>query len=288
NGNIVVKYVYDAYGNILQIIGNQIIGKKNPFRYKGYYYDDETSLYYCNSRYYVPEWGRWLNADDVSYLDPSSVNGLNLYAYCGNNPVMFVDPSGCLPIWAKWVIGGVIIVGAAALTVVTAGGFAAAGTAVLSVFTATMAPTAASAVFAGAFVGSLAIGTAGMIIAGSSSEDGWSWDKAADGFMWGSIAGAVIGGTWGGTHYALQNAGKMAIKTNINNLLNNPLDDFVTIGPKDGGISSYVRSISQTGEYGNIYASKLGNGIYQIANGHHRIAALRQLGYNSVKFFLVP
>ena len=42
------------------------------------------------------------------------------------------------------------------------------------------------------------------------------------------------------------------------------------------------------GEYGNIYASKLGNGIYQIANGHHRIAALRQLGYNSVKFFLVP
>jgi RHS repeat-associated protein len=76
NGNIVVKYVYDAYGNILQIIGNQIIGKKNPFRYKGYYYDDETGLYYNVTRYYNPEWGRWLNADDVSYLDPS--NGLNL------------------------------------------------------------------------------------------------------------------------------------------------------------------------------------------------------------------
>ncbi len=54
----------------------------------GYYHLNETSLYYCNSRYYNPEWGRWLDADDVSYLDPSSVNGLNLYAYCGNNPVM--------------------------------------------------------------------------------------------------------------------------------------------------------------------------------------------------------
>ena len=45
----------------------------------------ETSLYYCNSRYYVPEWCRFLNADDVSYLDPESINGLNLFAYCNNN-----------------------------------------------------------------------------------------------------------------------------------------------------------------------------------------------------------
>jgi len=72
----------------LQIIGNQIIGKKNPFRYKGYYYDDETGLYLLTTRFYNPEWGRFLNADDVSYLDPSSINGLNLYVYCGNNPVL--------------------------------------------------------------------------------------------------------------------------------------------------------------------------------------------------------
>ena len=73
-----------------------------------------------------------------------------------------------------------------------------------------------------------------------------------------------------------------------NNLVNNPLDEFVTVGPKDGGISGYVRSISQTGDYGQIFARKLPNGMYQIVNGHHRVAALRQLGYRYVNFFLVP
>ena len=51
-------------------------------------------MYYCNSRYYDPQMGRWLNSDDISYLDPVTLNGLNLYAYCGNNPVMYFDPTG--------------------------------------------------------------------------------------------------------------------------------------------------------------------------------------------------
>lgn len=46
----------------------------------------------------MPEWGRWLNADDISYLDPSTIRGLNLYAYCFNNPVMFSDSSGNIPV----------------------------------------------------------------------------------------------------------------------------------------------------------------------------------------------
>ncbi len=105
--------------------------------------------------------------------------------------------------------------------------------------------------------------------------------------MAGSIVGVIIGGACGGTHYALKNAGKMDIRTNINNLANNPLDEFVTTGPKDGVISNYVLSISQTGDYGQIFASKLPNEMYQIANGDHRVAAIRQLGYKYVKFFLV-
>ena len=88
-------------------------------------------------------------------------------------------------------------------------------------------------------------------------------------------------------HYFRQSAGKAPIKTNINNLVDNPADDFVIHGPKNGRISEHINSISQTGNYGEIYASKLPNGMYQLANGHHRISALKQLGYKYVNFFLV-
>ncbi|MDY0064686.1 MAG: RHS repeat-associated core domain-containing protein, partial [Bacilli bacterium] len=111
-GIIQVGYRYDGWGNILSIItpsGSSFNPFINPYTYRGYRYDVETSLYYCNSRYYNPEWGRWLNADDVGYLDPSSVNGLNLYAYCNNNPIMYSDPSGCF--WDYILDAGCIIAG---------------------------------------------------------------------------------------------------------------------------------------------------------------------------------
>ena len=53
-----------------------------------YYYDVETQLYWVSSRYYSPELCGWISPDDIEYLDPKSVNGLNLYCYCYNNPVM--------------------------------------------------------------------------------------------------------------------------------------------------------------------------------------------------------
>ena len=70
------------------------IGVLNPFRYRGYYYDTETGLYYLQTRYYDPETGRFISADRIEYLDPETLGGLNLYAYCANNPIMFVDPLG--------------------------------------------------------------------------------------------------------------------------------------------------------------------------------------------------
>ena len=66
----------------------------NPIRYRGYYYDDDTGLYYCNARYYSPKWRRFISPDDTAYLDSDSPNGLNLYCYCNNDPVNYADPSG--------------------------------------------------------------------------------------------------------------------------------------------------------------------------------------------------
>jgi RHS repeat-associated protein len=51
-----------------------------PIRYRGYYYDAETGLYYLRARYYDPETGRFISQDDVSYLAPEHLSGLNLYA----------------------------------------------------------------------------------------------------------------------------------------------------------------------------------------------------------------
>ena len=102
-GAAVVQYNYDAWGNhkVLNASGIEIvtvndIGNLNPFRYRGYYYDTETGLYYLQTRYYDPVVGRFISRDSIEYADPESINGINLYAYCGNNPVKYVDPNGTL------------------------------------------------------------------------------------------------------------------------------------------------------------------------------------------------
>ena len=110
NGDSVIQYNYTAFGEIIDIRGplKSVLEHNNPFLYKGYYYDVETGLYWVSSRYYVPEWCRWLNADDVNYLDTESINGLNLFAYCYNNPIMYIDPKGNFPIA---IIGTIYIIG---------------------------------------------------------------------------------------------------------------------------------------------------------------------------------
>ncbi len=72
----------------------------NPLRYRGYYYDQETGLYYLKTRYYDPKVRRFLNADDASVLtkDPEQLTEKNLYAYCDDNPVMYRDDAGMFDI----------------------------------------------------------------------------------------------------------------------------------------------------------------------------------------------
>lgn len=93
SGNIIVKYYYDAYGNMLSMADTSGInlGTKNPFRFKSYYYDEETKFYYLNSRYYDPFTGRFISADDASLLLGGETN---IFKYCANNAVMNADSSG--------------------------------------------------------------------------------------------------------------------------------------------------------------------------------------------------
>jgi RHS repeat-associated protein len=111
NGDTVVKYKYDAWGKCHTTVVDSTagtIGELNPFRYRSYYLDTETGFYFLKTRYYDPEIGRFMTIDDISYLDPESINGLNLYAYCNNNPVMYSDPSGHLAITTMVIIGALL------------------------------------------------------------------------------------------------------------------------------------------------------------------------------------
>ena len=110
----VAEYAYDAYGNCTIVSDTNNIGRYNPFRYRGYYYDTDLYLYYLMSRYYDPLTGRFINADSLEYLDPESINGLNLYAYCYNNPIMYADPSGHDPFLVIALLAASFIVGAGA------------------------------------------------------------------------------------------------------------------------------------------------------------------------------
>ena len=97
-GQVMVQYKYDAWGmprgTTTASTEYSTIASLNPFRYRGYIFDNETGFYYLQSRYYDPETCRFLNMDSVDYADPEMLNGLNLYAYGLNNPVMHVDPTG--------------------------------------------------------------------------------------------------------------------------------------------------------------------------------------------------
>ena len=87
-GNVVVSYVYDAWGMPIGKSGTltETLGTLNPFRYRGYVFDEETGLYYLRSRYYNPGWGRFVNAD--------CIYSANCFAYCENAPIAFFDEDG--------------------------------------------------------------------------------------------------------------------------------------------------------------------------------------------------
>ena len=96
-------YKYDLWGRPVSVteaakgIDTDGILTRNPFRYRGYYYDVETGFYYLNARYYDPEIRRFISADDLIASAGTSVQGHNLYTYCFNDPVNMVDSTGRWP-----------------------------------------------------------------------------------------------------------------------------------------------------------------------------------------------
>ena len=207
-----IKYRYDAYGNflcqILSTSGEWLDYNKeeeynekdtdkvnlsliNPFKYRGYYYDNETGFYYLNSRYYDPSICRFINADDIGILSQSKefLNGLNLYAYCGNNPVMRTDSNG--EAWWDWllkIIGAVVVVVALG---------------VASTFTGGAAGVIFGAAFYGAVTGAISSGLIGAVVGGVTG--GWEGmlNGLADGLLTGAIIGGVTGALTSGLNIAL-------------------------------------------------------------------------------------
>ncbi len=108
SGTLVVEYKYDAWGKLLATTGSlaATLGKRNPFRYRGYIYDEETGLYYLRNRYYSPAIGRFLIAD-LDLGDQKELLHHNGFTYCRNAPILFVDMDGfgCF-------LAGIAIIGA--------------------------------------------------------------------------------------------------------------------------------------------------------------------------------
>jgi len=102
SAGIVASYIYDSWGKLISIkdqngadVTNNTahVGYKNPYRYRGYRYDTESGLYYLKSRYYNPDWGRFINADSFGG-EVGALLSHNVFAYCMNNPINLSDPSG--------------------------------------------------------------------------------------------------------------------------------------------------------------------------------------------------
>ena len=123
---VVANYTYDAWGALLSvtdengaaITASAHIALRNPIRYRGYLYDSETGFYYVSSRYYDPEIGRWINADDAIAGVGGDVRGYNLFSYCMNNPVNMSDHTGHWPQWIKNAASAVVSAVKKAVTVV--------------------------------------------------------------------------------------------------------------------------------------------------------------------------
>lgn len=251
---VVVSYTYDAFGNLTSQVGES----DNPFLYGSEYFDSETQTYYLRARYYNPANGRFTQQDAWVFMDTSDPLSLNLYTYCFNNPIMYVDPSGCWPDWGK-LASGVILVGIGFLTVVAVASTGGAATPVVA------------AVYAG-------MATAGTVVAvqgAAEIEESFTGKNVVRDFMgeetyeivkYGSLAVISIGGS-------LMSSGSLdRIDASLSNRFNQwdrTLQNTSELKPSmfhnltNNGIAQGGRSGSDRPTY------SIPNSFYSTSNGQH-------------------
>jgi RHS repeat-associated protein len=194
NGNILVRYEYDAYGNILSMTGSHAntLGKHNSLTYRSYKYDREINLYYLNSRYYNPDIGRFISSDGL--LGPvGNILGHNMYAYTQNNPVMYTDITG----YARehWYIAGGVVLLLAIATIITCGGV---GVAITAIGLAAQGVAYVGLSTGATILAFTTAGTAGALVsagiyAGLTSQNTSEFDNM--GLM--ALASTFLGGVFG-------------------------------------------------------------------------------------------
>ena len=172
--------------------------------------------------------GRFINADN-QLSTGSDLTGLNLFAYCGNNPVNRIDPTG--EAWWHWALGAAVVAVAAVATVVTCGGFAAAATAVCMVGSGVAAATTASTVAAAAFIGSATVYGTAVLAAASSSNSIEEFNAQGN---WGTVAatagGAVVGGAGAYLNTKGSNSAPSTTKPKVTSTIKNDVIDLPRTG----------------------------------------------------------
>ena len=204
SGTAVASYEYDPYGN--PVVENETaLGFTNPLRYRGYYWDAETEMYLCGSRYYDPEIGRFINADSVDLLGANGdFASLNLFAYCGNNPVSRADSNGHFWNTVIGAVAGAIVGGVSAAlsgTDITAGIVSGALSGAISGAAVDIAIATGGVglvALAGVALASGAGGAASSYVnqrMNGRSHDEVDWGTVAIDGVWGAIGGALSFGT---------------------------------------------------------------------------------------------
>lgn len=213
NFNVVARYKYDSWGKMISItdendndVSTDIshIANINPFRYRSFYYDKETKLYYLNERYYNPNWRRFINAD-IGISDIGNLDGNNMYQYALNNPINYADENGN---WPKWKIKSALKVITAAAVIVTCAVVTVATGGSSSGVTGYIASSALKFAIGGTIIGAAYGATKSVIKNKKKRKSNNGSFKAAitggsDGAMWGSIVGSIAGIGYGITRTAI-------------------------------------------------------------------------------------